>query len=227
MFAKGHPYNESHRHFSHLMAIYPLGLIKWEDGQKSREIISQSLKKLDSIGPSQWVGYSYAWQGNLKARTHDGEGASKALKIFAEAFCLPNSFHVNGDQTGKGYANGRYKPFTLEGNFAFASGILEMLIQSHAGYIEVMPAIPKEWKDVSFHQLRTEGAFLVSADMKDGKIISITVKAEKGGLLQLQLPVEKISYSVKGSVATPEVTDSMLRTSMSVGSELKLQPIYQ
>lgn len=226
MFAKDHPYNESHRHFSHLMAIHPLGLIKWEDGQKSREIISQSLKQLDSIGPSQWVGYSYAWQGNLNARAHDGDGAAKALKIFAEAFCLPNSFHVNGDQSGKGYANARYRPFTLEGNFAFASGILEMLIQSHAGYIEIMPAIPDAWKDVSFNNLRTEGAFLLSADMKDGKIISFKVKAVKGGLLQLKLPAEKFNYNVKGNVATPQITDRMLSTSMSVGSELNLQPIY-
>ena len=202
MFAKDHPYNESHRHFSHLMAIHPLGLIKWEDGDKSREIISQSLKQLDSIGPSQWVGYSYAWQGNLKARAHDGEGAAKALKIFAEAFCLPNSFHVNGDQSGKGYANARYRPFTLEGNFAFASGILEMLIQSHAGYIEILPAIPKAWKDVSFYQLRTEGAFLVSADMKDGKITSI--KAVKGGLLNL-------NYRQKNSITASKEMWQLLK----------------
>ena len=101
-----------------------------------------------------------------------------------------------------------------------------MLIQSHAGYIEILPAIPKAWNDVSFHQLRTEGAFLVRADMKDGKIISIKVKAEKGGLLQLKLPAEKFNYNVKGNVATPQITDRMLSTSMSVGSELNLQPIY-
>jgi hypothetical protein len=226
MFANGHPYNESHRHFSHLMSIYPLGLIKWEDGQKSREIISQSLKQLDSIGPSQWVGYSYAWQGNLKARAHDGVGAARALKIFSEAFCLPNSFHVNGDQSGKGYANARYRPFTLEGNFAFASGILEMLIQSHAGHIEIMPAIPDAWKDVSFSHLRTEGAFLLSAGMKDGKIISIKVKAEKGGLLQLKLPTEKFNYTVKGTTGKPQLINGILSTSMTAGATLIIKPIY-
>jgi hypothetical protein len=89
-----------------------------------------------------------------------------------------------------------------------------------------MPAVPDAWKDVSFSHLRAEGAFLVSADMKDGKIISIKVKTEKGGLLQLKLPTEKFSYSVKGTVATPQITARILSTVMSEGSELNIQPIY-
>jgi hypothetical protein len=226
MFAQKYPYNESHRHFSHLMAIYPLGLIKWEKGLSQQQIIEASLKQLDSIGPSQWVGYSYAWQGNLKARAHDGAGAAKALKIFAEAFCLPNSFHVNGDQSGKGYANARYRPFTLEGNFAFASGILEMLIQSHSGYIEVMPAITNEWKDVSFHKLRTEGAFLVDAKKQNGHLTKIKVTAEKGGLMKLKLNHTKFGYAVKGIVGTPVLRDSILEADMQPGSTLEINLEY-
>jgi len=53
-----------------------------------------------------------------------------------------------------------YRPFTLEGNFAFAAGLQEMLIQSKDDIIEVFPAIPSSWKDISFENLRTEGAFL-------------------------------------------------------------------
>ena len=102
---------------------------------------------------------------NLKARAFDGDGAVKALRIFAEAFCLKNSFHVNGDQSGKGYSKFQYKPFTLEGNFAFAAGLQEMLIQSHTGIIRLFPAIPDSWRTASFENLRTEGAFLISAKM--------------------------------------------------------------
>jgi hypothetical protein len=226
MFARNNPYNESHRHFSHLMAIHPLGLIKWEDGLHQQQIIQASLKQLDSIGPSQWVGYSYAWQGNLKARAHDGDGAAKALKIFAEAFCLPNSFHVNGDQSGKGYANARYRPFTLEGNFAFASGILEMLIQSHAGYMEIMPAIPEDWKDVSFSQLRTEGAFLVDAEKQNGHLTKISVTAEKVGLMKLKLTHTKLTYAKKGIVGKPVLRNSILEADMQPGSTLEINLEY-
>lgn len=191
MFAPGKPYDESHRHFSNLMAIHPLGLIKWEDGERSQKIITNSIKALDDVGPANWCGYSYSWLANLKARAKDGEGAAKALHIFSSAFCLKNSFHANGDQTKSGYSNFTYRPFTLEGNFAYASGLQEMLLQSYAGFIDVFPAVPDAWKDVSFTTLRAEGAFLVSAKKENGKVTEVTVEAEKGGSTSLRLPFEK------------------------------------
>lgn len=187
-FAPGFPYNESHRHFSNLMAIYPLGLIRWEDGPEAREIIKNSIATLDSIGPANWMGYSYAWLASLKARAKDGEGASLALRIFAKAFCSKNSFHLNGDQTNEGYSNAHYRPFTLEGNFAFAGGLQEMLLQSYAGTIEIFPAIPHDWNDLDFENLRAQGAFLVSASRKNGSIRRVRIYSEKGGETTLMLP---------------------------------------
>jgi alpha-L-fucosidase 2 len=188
MFAKNFPYNQSHRHFSHLMAIHPLGEIRWENGPKDQEIIKNSLNLLDKIGPTFWCGYSYAWEGNLKARAKDGEGARIALYDFATAFCSTNSFHLNGDQTKSGKSSMTYRPFTLEGNFAFAAGVQEMLIQSYDGFIEVFPAIPESWKELSFSNLRTEGAFLVSAKRDSGQVNEIEIKAEKGGKCKVKLP---------------------------------------
>ena len=95
---------------------------------------------------------------------------------------------MNGDQSGLGFSNYTYRPFTLEGNFAFAAGLQEMLLQSHAGWVEVFPAIPDRWKEVRFHQLRAEGAFLVSAHYNDNQVQSIEVTSEKGGILRLKLP---------------------------------------
>jgi alpha-L-fucosidase 2 len=182
------PYSESHRHFSHLMAIHPLSLIKWEDGDKSQSTIKNTITLVDKIGADYWCGYSYSWMANLKARAKDGEGAARDLEIFAKAFCLKNSFHVNGDQTRSGYSKFQYRPFTLEGNFAFAAGLQEMLLQSYAGFIEIMPAIPIAWKDVSFTTLRAEGAFLVSASKKDGIIREVKIVAEQGGVTKIKLP---------------------------------------
>lgn len=187
-FAHGFPYDQSHRHFSHAMSIFPLGLIDWSDGEESQQIIKSTIGLLDEVGPEWWCGYSYSWLASMKARAMDGEGAAQALRTFAECFCLPNTFHVNGDQTASGKSNYTYRPFTLEGNFAFAAGVHQMLLQSQTGTVRVFPAIPADWKDVSFSNLRARGAFLVSAKMEDGVVTSLKVYAEKGGRLCIEVP---------------------------------------
>lgn len=205
MFAPGHPYDESHRHFSNVMAIHPLGLIKWEDGEDAQQTIRNTVALLDKVGPDFWCGYSYSWLANLKARAKDGAGARDALSIFARAFCLPNSFHVNGDQSKSGLSKFTYRPFTLEGNFAFASGLQEMMLQSYAGFIEIMPALPTDWQDAEFNNLRAEGAILVSAKKKNGKINHIRLVAEKEGEISLMLSSE--DYDFVTSKGTKKIDD--------------------
>ncbi|MGZ3821673.1 MAG: glycosyl hydrolase family 95 catalytic domain-containing protein, partial [Mucilaginibacter sp.] len=208
MFSPTMAYNQSHRHFSHMMAIHPLGLIRWEDGAKSQRIIKNSIHLLDSIGPAYWCGYSYSWLANMKARAKDGDGAAKDLQIFAKAFCSVNSFHLNGDQTKSGYSKYQYRPFTLEGNFAFAAGLQEMLIQSYAGFIEIMPAVPDAWKNVGFENLRTEGAFLVSAAKKNGLISFIRIKSEKGGHCVVKTGIPPKQLKVKSRLL-PKITEGV------------------
>jgi alpha-L-fucosidase 2 len=198
-FAPGHPYAESHRHFSHLVGWHPLGIIDWSKSEKEQKIIQSTLKNLEEKGPDWWCGYSYSWLGNLYARAFMGEKAAETLRIFSENFCLPNSFHVNGEQYNKGYSKMKYRPFTLEGNFAFAAGVQEMLIQSHTGIINIFPAIPAGWKNISFSTLRTTGAFLVSAEKKDGEMETVTVISEKGGVCKIKNPFGIGSYKAKYS----------------------------
>ena len=189
-FAEGFPYNVSHRHFSHALAIYPLGLLDWSHGADEQRIIRATLDRLHQVGPQWWTGYTYSWLGNLEARALNGDAAYEALKTFATCFCLSNTFHVNGDQSGTGKSGYTYRPFTLEGNMAFASGIQEMLLQSHSGVIRVFPAIPSHWKEVSFRKLRARGAFLVSAEMRGGEVAFIEVYSEQGGTLKLLSPLD-------------------------------------
>ena len=178
----------SHRHFSHLMAIHPLGLITREGGERESDIIKNNLKELERLGTDYWTGYSFAWLASFYARAGDGEKAEKNLEIFSKAFCSPNSFHLNGDQTKSGYSKFTYRPFTIEGNMAAASSLQEMLLQSYSGVVKIFPAIPVSWKDASFYKLRAEGAFLISAAKKDGKIDRAEIFSEKGGRLKLQNP---------------------------------------
>ncbi len=227
MFAANHPYAESHRHFSNALAIHPLGLIKWEDGEKERSIIKNTLHLIDSIGPAAWCGYSYAWMCNMQARAKNGDAAAKNLQIFAKAFCSPNSFHLNGDQTKSGYSGFTYKPFTLEGNFAFAAGLQEMLLQSYAGFIEIFPAVPQSWKNISFNQLRAEGAFLISAVKENGQVISVKIKSEKGGKAILKLPFKTYLIGNQKLVKIGKKDNGFLELNFQQGGEIDLKNGYE
>ena len=198
-FAPGHPYIESHRHFSHLVGWHPLGVIDWSKGEKDQQIIKSTLAHLEKRGPDWWCGYSWSWLGNLYARAFMGDKAAESLRIFSANFCLPNSFHVNGEQHDKGFSKMKYRPFTLEGNFAFAAGVQEMLIQSHTGIIHIFPAIPTGWKDLSFSTLRAAGAFLVSAEQKGGEVEKVEIISEKGGVCKLRNPFGTNPYKIKYS----------------------------
>jgi len=220
MFAPGVPYAESHRHFSHLMAFHPFGLIDRSRGPGDQEIIKNTLATLDRIGPDLWCGYSYSWLGNLKARAFDGDGAAQALRIFATCFCLPNSFHVNGDQSGTGKSKFTYRPFTLEGNFAFAAGLQEMLLQSHTGVIHLFPAVPSSWKDISFNDLRAQGAFLVSAKKTNGQVMEVRIISEKGGKLKLLNPFE-FAFTVDGLWRRP--SEKLIELETRPGQEIRLE----
>lgn len=193
--APGQNLDESHRHHAQLMAIYPLGLLS-PDKDDQKQLISKSLRWLETKGTRNWCGYSFTWAASIYARAKEGDNAANMLKIFSSNFCSPNSFHLNGDQKGGQYSSFTYRPFTLEGNFAFAQGLHEMLIQSYNGYIEIFPAVPDAWKRISFQQLRTEGAFLVSAKREGGLTDEVVITAEQGGWLKLKLPFK--TWWVKG-----------------------------
>lgn len=222
VFAKGFPYDASHRHFSHAMAFHPLGLLDWSQGDSSRHIIKATIKKLGDYGPDYWTGYSYSWFANMKARAFDGEGAAEALRTFAECFCLKNTFHVNGDQTKSGKSRFTYRPFTLEGNFAFASGIQEMLLQSHTGIVRVFPAIPLSWSDVSFDKLRAMGAFLISAEKKKGEVTEVRIYPEQGGTLRMVSPFGDAKIKITGNEGAYTLTDSILTINTQKGKEIRI-----
>lgn len=220
MIAPGVTFDESHRHFSHQLGYHPLGVVDFSKGKEHQKIIENTIKNLDNKGTDWWTGYSFAWMGGLKARAFDGQGAVEYLQKFATSFCLPNSFHVNGDQSGTGLSKFTYRPFTLEGNFAFASALQEMLIQSHTGIIHIFPAIPSSWKDARFDQLRTEGAFLISANKENGQVKTVDVKSEKGGILKLKNPFGNTAFECSFKYEIDDQNTIIIKTSQ--GDKIKL-----
>lgn len=185
--APGQNLDESHRHHAHLMAIHPLGILNTEDAME-KEIIDNSIRWLEKKGTRYWTGYSFSWAACIYARAQQADSAVSMLQKFASNFCSLNSFHLNGDQKGGQYSDFKYRPFTLEGNFAFAQGVHELLLQSHKGYIEIFPAVPQNWKNVLFKTLRTEGAFLISAKRENGLVTEVKIKSTIGGILNIKLP---------------------------------------
>jgi alpha-L-fucosidase 2 len=91
-----------------------------------------------------------------------------------------------------------YRPFTLEGNFAGAAAVQEMLLQSYSGVLRLFPAVPATWKDASFETLRAEGAFLVSAEWEGGAVERVEIVSEKGGPCRLEGPFLDAEFSAQG-----------------------------
>ncbi|HJS56018.1 MAG TPA: hypothetical protein VJ765_15810 [Chitinophagaceae bacterium] len=202
----------SHRHQNHLHAIHPMGLLNIEDSAE-KIIVDNSLRQIEKLGTRKWVGYSFAWIASIYARAQNGDSAAINLERFATNFVSPNSFHLNGDQRGGQYSDFTYRPFTLEGNFAFAQGIHEMLLQSHKNFIEVFPAVPKDWKNVSFKTLRAEGAFLVSAKKENGVPVEVKIKSETKGTLRVKLPFKTwINTGIDRSLVTIEDGIAVMKT---------------
>ena len=106
----------------------------------------------------------------------------------------------------------KYRPFTLEGNFAFAAGVQEMLIQSHTGIIHIFPAIPQSWKNIAFTSMRTQGAFLVSAQQTGGKLDRVEIISEQGGICKLRNPFGSDPYHVKYSWTGAVKTEGEIMT---------------
>ena len=178
---------ESHRHFSHMMSIYPLKLLN-RNVTSDREIADKTISQLEVLGKGQWVGYSFAWAAAMYAWQGNGEAALYHLQQMWRYTCSPNGFHLNGDYKHAGVCMFHYRPFTLEGNFAAVSALQDMLLQVNEGTISVFPAIPRAWADstAEFHDFRGEMGVRLSAKISGSKLDYIKLLAERGGSFQVQ-----------------------------------------
>jgi alpha-L-fucosidase 2 len=186
--APGMPLDRSHRHHAHLMGIYPLNLLHPSNGKREGEIIADTLHQIDLLGTGEWVGYSFSWYAGLCARIGRGSAAISMLERYLDAFVSPNGFHLNGDFKNLGYSVYKYRPFTLEGNFAAVQAVNEMLLQTINGVIHVAYSLPVGIS-ASFEQLRAEGGFLVSAAInKNGETGTLRIHSTVGGVCRIANP---------------------------------------
>lgn len=162
---KDMPYAKSHRHYSHMLMVYPLYLVNIEQ-ENSKDIIKKSLEHWQSM-PEALQGYSCTGAASIAASLGEGEEALRYLKGLWSGFLMPNTLYKESGPV-------------IETPLSGAQSIHDMLLQSWGGKIRIFPAIPETWKDVAFHDMRAEGAFLVSAVRKNGRTEFIRLKSLKG-----------------------------------------------
>lgn len=185
----------NHRHVSHLFALHPGRQIIPE---QQPELAAACQRTLEIRGDGG-TGWAMAWKINFWARLRDGNHAFGILKNGLR-YVDATQVSVRGGGT---YANlfDAHPPFQIDGNFGGTAGITEMLLQSHAGYIHLLPALPDNWQSGSIKGVRARGGFTIDMEWKESRITRLSVTSHSGGTCRIReatSPHEEVIETEKG-----------------------------
>lgn len=181
-----------HRHVSHLYGLHPSNQIS---PTRTPELAEACRVTLNRRG-DEATGWSRAWKQNFWARLGDGNRALKLFRSLLEP-SPAGSHHISGT-----YPNlfCSHPPFQIDGNFGGAAGIGEMLLQSHEGFINILPALPNEWKEGSLKGFKVRGGATVDLDWADGRPREMVIRTGWTRQLTVRIP-EGMSVTVNGKHA--------------------------
>lgn len=210
MIGRDVPLSSSHRHFSHLLMFYPLHTLS-TDVLENRALLEKSVNHwLGFKGALQ--GYSYTGGAAMMAGLGRGEDAEKYLNSFLNSFVQPNTMYLESGPV-------------IETPLSAAASLQEMLLQSWGnGFdntIRVFPAVPASWKDAAFHNMRAEGAFLVSAARHEGQTSWIQIQSLAGEPLKVKLGPGQWNFRGKKPIKYhPAETDDVVSIDLAKGESI-------
>ncbi|NBQ91893.1 MAG: hypothetical protein EBT96_11010 [Betaproteobacteria bacterium] len=178
-----------HRHTSHLYALYPGSQLTPrgtpELAVAARKSLEHRLRMAEAAGPrdnGKDCGWSHAWKANLWARLGDGIRSYRALASLISDCTYPNLMDMCPNTMDSSNV------FQIDGNLGGCAGIAEMLLQSHTGEIQVLPALPEAWPTGRVTGLRARGGFTVDIAWHESRARKVTIAATVGGTLRIVDP---------------------------------------
>lgn len=180
----------THRHVSHLWGIYPAKEINWQDTPELMKAAEQSLEYRGDEG----TGWSLAWKINFWARFLDGDRSWNLVKMLFRP-----AIDTYGATSGGTYPNlfDAHPPFQIDGNFGGAAGIVEMLVQSHLGAIDILPALPSELNKGHISGVKVRGGFELEMDWYGGELKQLKVVSLAGAPLKIRYAEYEVSMESK------------------------------
>ncbi|MFC1805860.1 glycoside hydrolase N-terminal domain-containing protein [Planctomycetota bacterium] len=197
--------NDRHRHLSHMIAVHPGRQLSPLTTPKFAEAARVSM---NARGDGA-TGWSKAWKINIWARLHDGNRAHKLLSEMLRGNIYANLFDT-------------HPPFQIDGNFGYASGVCEMLVQSHMGQIHLLPALPDAWPNGHIKGVRARGGFELDIQWKGGKLSEGAIRSGKGSACTLRTSVPVTVKSRGKEVEVKEVDQNVITFPTEQGQEYAL-----
>ncbi|EMI57354.1 putative secreted protein [Rhodopirellula sallentina SM41] len=210
MIGRGVSLTGPHRHWSHLLAIYPLRTLV-PDSADNRELIELSLDNWHSHG-KRMAGYSVTGGACISAILGDGERAYEFLNKL-KPFLHPNTFYTEAGTLP-----------VIETPLHGATTMQEMLLHQWGGRIRVFPAVPSRWANAQFDRFRCDGAFLVSAQQKDGETHWVEIIAETGGTVDVQPQLIDANWEAAQDASVEPVEPGVYRLKLAKGESVLFWP---
>jgi len=193
---------EKHRHFSHMYGLYPGNVISVKE---TPGLINACKEVLEQRGDGG-TGFSRGWKMALWARLYDGNRAHKIFRGYIKEQAYPQLFAKC------------YTPLQIDGTMGVTAGITEMLVQSHEGVIDLLPALPDEWDNGKFSGVCARGGFELSFAWKNNKLTDVEIISKAGEKCRINIGSDCKIFTSGRSVAKQEIEDGVFEFESEAGS---------